>query len=43
LRDEMILKISKKYPEPVNTVKKLIENAIKNGGNDNITVIVARF
>ncbi|GAI12626.1 unnamed protein product, partial [marine sediment metagenome] len=43
VRDEMILKISEKYPEPENTVKKLIENAIKNGGNDNVTVIVARF
>jgi len=43
VRDEMILKISEKYPEPENTVKKLIKNAIKNGGNDNITVVVARF
>jgi len=43
LRDEIILKISEKYPEPENTVKKLIENALKNGGNDNITVIAVRF
>ena len=43
LRDEIILKISEKYPEPENTVKKLIENALKNGGNDNITIIAVRF
>jgi len=43
LRDEIILRISEKYPEPENTVKKLIENALKNGGNDNITVIAVRF
>ena len=43
LRDEIILKISEKYPEPENTVKKLIESALKNGGHDNITVIAVRF
>lgn len=43
VRDEMILKISEKYPEPEDTVRKLIENAVKNGGNDNITVIAVRF
>ena len=43
VRDEIILKLSEKYPEPENTVKKLIENALKNGGNDNITVIAVRF
>lgn len=43
LRDEIILKISEKYPEPENTVKKLIENALENGGNDNITIIAVRF
>jgi serine/threonine protein phosphatase PrpC len=43
VRDEIILKLSEKYPEPENTVKKLIENALKKGGNDNITVIAVRF
>ena len=43
VRDKIILKLSEKYPEPENTVKKLIENALKNGGNDNITVIAVRF
>jgi len=43
LRDEIILKISEKYPEPDNTVKKLIKSALKNGGYDNITVIAVRF
>ncbi len=43
VRDEIILKLSEKYTEPENTVKKLIENALKNGGNDNITVIAVRF
>ena len=43
LRDEIILKISEKYPEPENTAKKLIGNALKNGGNDNVTVIAVRF
>lgn len=43
LRDEIILKISEKYPEPEDVVKKLIKSALKNGGNDNITVIAVRF
>ena len=43
VRDETILKLSEKYPEPENTVKKLIKKALKNGGNDNITVIAVRF
>ena len=43
VRDKIILKLSEKYHEPENTVKKLIKNALKNGGNDNITVIAARF
>ncbi len=43
IKDEIILKLSEKYPEPENTAKKLIENALKNGGNDNITVIAVRF
>jgi len=43
INDEMILKISEKYPEPEDTVKKLIESALKKGGNDNITVIVVKF
>ncbi|MFC2159865.1 Stp1/IreP family PP2C-type Ser/Thr phosphatase [Actinomycetota bacterium] len=43
LRDEIILKISEKYPEPKDSAKKLIESALKNGGHDNITVIAVRF
>ncbi|MCJ7665178.1 MAG: Stp1/IreP family PP2C-type Ser/Thr phosphatase [Actinobacteria bacterium] len=43
VRDEMISKISEKYPEPGDTVKKLIETALKKGGNDNITVIAVSF
>ena len=43
LRDEIILKISEKYQEPEDVVKKLIESALKSGGHDNITVIAARF
>lgn len=43
LKDEIILKISEKYPEPENAVKKLIENALKNGGNDNVTIVTIRF
>ena len=43
INDEMILKISEKYPEPGDTVKKLIESALKKGGNDNVTVILIKF
>jgi serine/threonine protein phosphatase PrpC len=43
LRDEIILKISEKYPEPEDVAKKLIKSALKNGGHDNITVIAVRF
>ncbi len=43
VKDEIILKLSEKYPEPEKTAKKLIENALKNGGNDNVTVIAIRF
>lgn len=40
LRDSLILKISKKFPEPEGLAKGLIKQANKLGGKDNTTVIV---
>ena len=43
LRDEQILKLLKKYPDPKAAVNKLIEYANKKGGKDNITIIVIKL
>jgi len=42
LRDEQILKLLKKYPDPEIAVNKLIEYANKKGGRDNITIIAIK-
>ena len=43
LRDGLILKISKKFPEPEDAVKGLIGQANKLGGKDNTTIIIIDF
>jgi protein phosphatase len=43
LRDEQILRLLKKFPEPKVAVDRLIEYANKKGGKDNITVIIIKL
>jgi len=43
LRDEQILKLLKKYPDPETAVNKLIEYANRKGGRDNITIIAIKL
>ena len=41
--DEMIYKIASKYESPEEICDNLINEAKRNGGNDNITIIVVRL
>ena len=43
LRDEQILRLLKKFPEPETAVDRLIGYANKKGGKDNITVIIIKL